>query len=694
MPQLDQSQLEFCESSEQNIRLLAPAGCGKTLTLLYRCREISRRSGSQPRFLIVTFTKVAAAELTERLAANTEFSSVRDHIRVTTLNAYGWQRIRDHVSNPRLLSSPQDRYFAMRNQLRPVWNGKDAIEAATSGRYGSNAIREIMTIMDNLKSMGFDHTRDTNRDRVQEHLDALRRQGLSWRIEEQFELLTRIKILEPRDQQGVEGPATSVRQFYDRFFIFWREATRRLHEESTFTFEDQKYWTYLDMKSPGPDGKKKPHLTGAARYDHIMVDEFQDINPLDMQLVRVLAERNQASLTIVGDDDQAIFEWRGASPAYILHPEEYLGRRFTDYLLSINYRSPRNIVDYSQKLIVCNKNRRAKRITAADGAHDATIEIRKTSSITERLELVTEIARAVETQGKVAVIGRVRRQLIPFEIYYAADGAPFKTANDLDIFNSKAFDSLIELLDIWEQSSGRARPAKATDGAVKICDFIKRYPLNKSDRSNLSDHILRRSPRSIMAAVSEIASYSGPDLRGKTAQQLYEVANSFIESGSVADALTLVQSGFTGLSFDYDKADADVWFSAPPLEQISEIAEIENMDADSLIGRFETAKNRLKEYRALEGRDEDAGGLGEIMERPLHLMTATRAKGKEYDTVILLDTNEGIWPHPKSAEDPQKLEAERRLFYVAFTRARRKVVMLAEDTKAISRFVSEMGIGT
>lgn len=692
MFQLDQSQREFCQSSAQNIRLLAPAGCGKTLTLLYRCLEISRRPGNQPRFLIVTFTRVAAAELKERLAANTEFDSVRDHIRVTTLNAYGWQRIRDHVSNARLLNSPQDRYFAMRNQLRPVWSGKDAIETVIIGRYGSTATREIMSIMDNLKSMGFDHTRDTNRDLFQVHLDALRRQGLSWRIEEQFELLTRIRILEPRDQQGWEGPATSVRQFYDRFFIFWREATRRLHEESTYTFEDQKYWTYLDMKSPGPDGKKKPPLTGAARYDHIMVDEFQDINPLDMQLVRMLAERNRANLTIVGDDDQAIFEWRGASPEYILHPEEHLGRRFTDYLLSINYRSPRNIVEHSQKLIVFNKNRRPKRITAADGAHEATIDIVKTSSIMERLELVTEIAQAVETPGKVAVIGRVRRQLIPYEIYYAADGAPFKTANDLDIFNSKAFDSLIELLDIWEQSSGRGRPAQATERAVKICDSIKRYPLNRNDRSNLSGHIARLRPRNVTAAVAAIASYSGPNLRGRTAQQLYEAANSFISAGSVADALRQVQQSFTGLSFDYDKADTDVWFSAPPLEQISEIAESEDMDADSLIERFETAKNRLQEFRALENHDGDTGGLGEIMERPLHLMTATRAKGKEYDTVILLDTIDGIWPYSKSADDTQKLEAERRLFYVAFTRARRKVVMLAEDPKPVSRFVSEMGL--
>ena len=72
---------------------------------------------------------------------------------------------------------------------------KDAIEAAISGRDGRNAIRDIMTIMDNLKSMGFDHTRDTSRGRVQNHLAALGRQGLSWKIEEQFELLTKIGIL-------------------------------------------------------------------------------------------------------------------------------------------------------------------------------------------------------------------------------------------------------------------------------------------------------------------------------------------------------------------------------------------------------------------------------------------------------------------------------------------------------------------
>ena len=247
----------------------------------------------------------------------------------------------------------------MRNQLHPVWVGNQHIETVVT-RQG-NGGRTLMTVMDNLKSMGFDHTTDTSRSLYQKRMDALEAQGLTWRIEEQFDLLTNLGILDSPKKGDSEGPSTSHRAFYDRFFTFWRKATERLLDESTFTFEDQKYWTYLDIKSPGPDGKTKPAWRGTARYHHIMVDEFQDINPLDVALIRALAERSKASLTIVGDDDQAIFEWRGATPEYILNPERYLGREFTDYQLAVNYRSPGNIVNLSQRLIANNKNRVAKR---------------------------------------------------------------------------------------------------------------------------------------------------------------------------------------------------------------------------------------------------------------------------------------------------------------------------------------------
>ena len=233
-----------------------------------------------------------------------------------------------------------------------------------------------------------------------------------------------------------------------------------------------------------------------------MVDEFQDINPLDLALIKAIVERNKATLTIVGDDDQAIFEWRGATPEYILHPEEYFGASFTDYQLQINYRSPSNIVSLSQRLIANNENRVSKQVSATNDADVAEIAIKKTDSINERLALVTDVVRNTEYPGKVAVISRFRRQLIPYQIYFAYDGAPFNTAVDLDVFSSNAFDDLIRLLEIWERSQDNRRPAQIMDDTIAICNLIRRRPLGKKNRDDLSRYLRNATPKSVAVSRS------------------------------------------------------------------------------------------------------------------------------------------------------------------------------------------------
>ena len=88
MARLDSSQLQFCRSTESNIRLLAPAGCGKTVSLLHRCRELVQRADRKPRFLIVTFTKTATAELKDRVTNDPYLEPVRGQANITTLNAW------------------------------------------------------------------------------------------------------------------------------------------------------------------------------------------------------------------------------------------------------------------------------------------------------------------------------------------------------------------------------------------------------------------------------------------------------------------------------------------------------------------------------------------------------------------------------------------------------------------------------
>ena len=684
MVDLDSSQMDFCTSPHQNIRLLAPAGCGKTISLLYRCRQLFQQSNQNPRLLIVTFTKSATAELNERLKSDPDLECLIGNTNITTLNAYGDRRIRDRVRSHQLLTSSTDFHFAMLRQLRPTWLEFPHVAEAVQAR-GSGA-RRVMEVMDNLKSMGFDHTTDTNRENFISRLNQLEEQGLSWRIEQQFDILTEIGVLDAPASGDDEGPSRNRRAFYDRFFIFWRRATDQLLQQSTFTFEDQKYWAYIELKSPGPDGRPRPSITGAARYDHVLVDEFQDINPLDLALVKVIVERNRATLTIVGDDDQAIFEWRGASPEYILNPTEYFGLTFQDYQLQTNYRSPKQIVTLSQNLIAHNQNRVQKTVNSAPNAHDAQIELITTDGISDRLRLVTDIVRNTEP-GKVAVLGRLRRQLIPFQIYYASHGAPFKTAADLDVFGSKAFDDLVKLLDIKDRAKYRQRSTQALNDAMTICDFIKRYPLNRRDSTNLKEHLANSRSVTTVQAVAEIASYTGPNLAGKNHIQLHSSASSFVNASNLSDAIEVISDDFSGLRFDQERAENDVWYTDPPLKQLAEIAASENLDANDLIERIEHAKNDLAAYRSFEDGNETRDSSG-VLERPLHLITAHRAKGKEFDTVVILDTDDRTWPN--RAQSEREIEAERRLFYVAFTRARSKVIMLQEKGALRSPFVNEL----
>lgn len=101
-------------------------------------------------------------------------------------------------------------------------------------------------------------------------------------------------------------------------------------------------------------------------------------------------------------------------------------------------------------------------VSAAPGAGNAKIEMVPMGSIGERLQLVSGIARGIREPGRVAVIGRTRSQLIPYEIYYASDGGPVKTATDLDVFASEAFSHLMALIEVWEagtSASGRRAPS-------------------------------------------------------------------------------------------------------------------------------------------------------------------------------------------------------------------------------------------
>ena len=676
MVNLDRSQLAFCQSNSLNNRLLAPAGCGKTISLLYRCRALMEQSSGPQRFLLLSFTNAAASEIRDRLEEDADFASLRNSVRATTLNSWGWRRLRNRHSSATLLTDSTRRFFAVRNQLAPIVQKHDSVVPLLTKQNGPI---DLMNVIDALKSLRFDHNKHNNYDKFNTHVDLLEARGLNTLVTKQFEELTRMGVLEPPPGSDGKGASTSRRQFYNKFFTFWRDAVERLHEELTFTFDDQKYWNYLDL--PTANAVLAPN-----RFQHVLVDEFQDINPLDLALIDLIVKANQSSLTIVGDDDQAIFEWRGASPDFILEPETHFERSFTTHTLEVNYRSPRNIVHHSQKLIANNKRRVSKTVRGLAENQDARIEVIHTNDIMTELDLVTEIVRQTDEPGRVAVIGKVRAQLIPYEIHFASNEVEFETATDLDLFQNEALSNITKMLEIRDSKDQQNYPAQAVRGAVEICDLIRQYS-GRTNRENLSAYLNSVAPATVSESVASIANYSGPPLTGKNHFQLHAAASSFLNTENTAEALRCLGTEFAGLRRDFVRAAQQIFFIDPPMEQLATLVEQRGWTGIQLAQMIQKAQSRIREFNSL---NEDNNAPNGLHQRPLHLMTATRSKGKEFETVVILGAVDQMWPHSKT-ETEAEMEAERRLFYVAFTRAKERIVLLAgPDQAPLSPFVHEL----
>ena len=687
---LDTSQRAFCEAPEGHIRLLAPAGCGKTQCLLLRSKHlIAQAQGQPPRIRIVTFTRAARDELRDRLA-EIELGSVE----VTTLNSWGFQRIRDASTSPKLITTRADYHFAMLNQLQPVWQRKkhkhirEAITASPWSR--ANAPRMLMDMIDAFKSLGFDHKRCKTEEQFLLHWNYLESQHLQWMMLTQARQLCRYGVLDDKHLDSKGFSDAGKRQMYNRFYQFWRDATKHLHREATFTIEDQKYHAFQDERERV---ENRDYLQGAARRQHILVDEFQDINPLDLALIKAMVERNHAWLTISGDDDQAIFEWRGATPEYIIDPSKFFGSQFSTYLLDTNYRSPANIVQHSQELIRHNQRREKKKIKPFN-VNVARIDQKAVESVSEALEFVHNLVSGCiehdDDPSRIAIIGRKRAQIIPYQVYFASRDIHFSAAEDLQVFLTRAFDQLLDLLEIKSSNVPRSKIIATT---LKLCGLVKRYPLNKTDSERLRRHLGAERPRSMEAALDRLSSYTGSlkggNAGGATSRTMADALRAFLEATSVSETLEVLGSNFEGLQYDFGKAEEDVFFTDPPFLYLAQYASTYGDDFEEFVEDIDKARDTLVHVPPFE---EDADGETPPP-RPVHLMTALRSKGKEFDIVVLLDVVDGIWPN-KNAETTAQLESERRVFYVAFTRAKERVVLLMDPRHAPSSYISELGLAS
>ena len=220
------------------------------------------------------------------------------------------------------------------------------------------------------------------------------------------------------------------------------------------------------------------------QLDEVIVDEFQDINRLDFVLVDAIAKK--AGLVVTGDDDQAIYGFRGCTPGFIIDFEKHLGRPVESHELQINYRCPPVIVEHADRLIRHNTWRIPKNPRAAS---DAVAQIHVISSLSAGLEatsivkLIQRVRASDPTLGfnNFVVLYRTNAQSLPLQVEFVREGIPYFVRPQDNILHNESLDRLLSILRLKLALADKMAPS-ARDSARTVCSFFRRVEPNVAAR--------------------------------------------------------------------------------------------------------------------------------------------------------------------------------------------------------------------
>ena len=382
-------------------------------------------------------------------------------------------------------------------------------------------------------------------------------------------------------------------------------------------------------------------------YDEVIIDEFQDINELDFSLIKMIANNSRSIIT--GDDDQAIYGFRGCSPEYILNLQEKLDREVETYTLKINYRSPNNIVIHSTELIRHNTWRVEKNpISAIVG--NAQIKIVSALSAGIEAKLLVEYIKNVRQENKelsydnFAILYRTNAQSLPLQVEFILNDIPYYVKEENNILEDEVLEKLLGFLRL-KTAMKTGKIPKAVDAVFAVRAYFQYVNPNQIEQLK---SLFDRQPNFRLAITLDEFFRILEKARGSKVNANILKA---LDASSLNDTLN-VMATFNGMRGIVGSLE-DVLDEQVPLGEISEIAANFSGNEYEFVKNMEHALKKAKELNA--GKDKDGG---------IQLLTYFQSKGRQWHTVILNSCNEGLIPHNKAP-----IEDERRLFYVAMTRA-------------------------
>jgi len=619
--ELNPSQLEAVVHPAAPLLVVAGAGSGKTRVITYRLARLVATGADPRRILAVTFTNKAAGELRDR---------VRDLLRERMgVGLAGLSVGTFHSVSARLL----------RTYGEAVGLRKDFVIYDTDDQK-----RLMARVLTDLK--------------VPERMFPVR------------QVLSAVDKLE---NQGIMAAAFQPGDYFDdvvaKAYTLFEE---RMAAANATDFGGLLLHTLRLCVSEGPAA----HLL-AERFDHVLVDEFQDTNSVQYKLVRCLSRRTK-SITVVGDEDQSIYKWRGADIRNILDFErDHPGAGVVK--LERNYRSTGNILAAANAIIARNTERRPKHLYTEAGAGERIVLFEGETERDEADFVAGRIADGLAeglSPRDVAVFYRTNAQSRVLEDALRARDIPYVVVGGTRFFDRTEIKDLVcYLRAIGNPDDGLALqriinvPARGIGATTveRIGALIYERKISAWDALALAagepaeddrddpnvaidlEAILGAGPRKKVAAFVALMEKLRADAVGLSPAEL---AEKVLEDSGTRDALA------AEASLEAEGRSENL------MEFVAQMREYEREAEEPTLHGF---LERIALQSDVDGYDAEKGAVS--------LMTVHTAKGLEFPAVFLTGLEERIFPHARSVDDDSAVEEERRLCYVAVTRARTRLFL-------------------
>ncbi|MBW0454303.1 MAG: UvrD-helicase domain-containing protein [Candidatus Kinetoplastibacterium crithidii] len=443
------------------------------------------------------------------------------------------------------------------------------------------------------------------------------------------------------------------------------------------------------------------------RFKYILVDEFQDTNNLQYGWLRLLIG-NSTSVFAVGDDDQSIYAFRGANIDNMsLFDKEYAKGNIVR--LEQNYRSMGHILGAANSLIRYNNGRLGKKLWTQEGDGEKVLIVEKHNDLLESQWIVDEIKNLVRNginQDDIAVLYRSNAQSRVLEHALFLSGVSYKVYGGLRFFERQEIKNVLAYLRLIvnrNDDSAWLRSVNFPIRGIGSRTIESLLEITKNNNISLYDAVAYHSGRSRnnLLMFNNIISTLEEASKKLTLVQLIEYVleftgiNAFYKNEEETDRLDNLKELVTAATI----FSAENNFSESPASLLIDVLQ-ENMDVN-LYNNISEQEKITPLLSFLSHASLEAGDNQFESEQPsVQLMTVHAAKGLEFEVVFITGVEEGLFPHENSMSDNSSIEEERRLMYVAITRARKKLYITMANSRMLrgqvrysvkSRFISEIG---